>query len=140
MSYDQPQWGQGPYQANPGQTGPGYQWPPNGWGGASGPYGWAGPGTGPGAGPGPGPGAGRRIDALDVLEGMLQDGFSLSNLTRIARASGSNFWIGAAIGAGLVVLANRHDVRDAVSKVFGGAAPDAAPEPTAPAPATPPEA
>lgn len=128
MSTDQPQWN--PYGPNPGT---GYQWPPNGWG-AGGPYGGAGPqGAGPGAGPGPGPQAGRRIDALDVLEGMLLDGFSVSNLTRIARASGSNFWIGAAIGAGLVVLMNRHDLRGTVAKAFG-----TGDEPAAP-PATPQE-
>ncbi|MGQ3674505.1 hypothetical protein ACT6QH_03250 [Xanthobacter sp. TB0139] len=75
-------------------------------------------GYGPGAGPqGPYGGPGR-IDALDVLEGMLRDGFSLSNFTRIARASGSNFWIGAAIGAGAVVLLNRPDVRNAFSSAF----------------------
>lgn len=60
----------------------------------------------------------RRIDALDVLEGVLKDGFSLSNFTRIARASGSKFWLGAAIGAGLVVVATRPDVRAAVSGVL----------------------
>lgn len=66
-----------------------------------------------GAGPQAGPQ--RRIDALDVLEGMLQDGLSLSNITRIARASGSRFWLGAAIGAGVVVFLNRSDVRATVS-------------------------
>lgn len=60
----------------------------------------------------------RRIDALDVLEGVLKDGFSLSNFTRIARASGSRFWLGAAVGAGLVVVATRPDVRAAVSGVL----------------------
>lgn len=93
-----------------------------------GPQGGAGPQ--PGYGPqqsGPqGPGAQPRIDALDLLEGMLKDGFSLSSLTRIARASGSNFWIGTAIGAGVVVLLNRPDVRAAFSSVFSKAA---APEP-----------
>ncbi|MFD2249107.1 hypothetical protein FHS82_002864 [Pseudochelatococcus lubricantis] len=80
-----------------------------------------------------GPGQGQRIDALDVLEGVLKDGFSVSNLTRIARASGSNFWVGAAIGAGLVVLARRPEVRAAVSGVFRGeAAPAAAPSRDAP--------
>lgn len=89
------------------------------------------PGYGPGSGYqqqssgpgyGPGPGAARpRIDALDVLEGVLKDGFSLSNFTRIARASGSNLWIGAAIGAGLVVMMNRPDVRAAVSGIFSAA-------------------
>ncbi|ACK51823.1 hypothetical protein Msil_2907 [Methylocella silvestris BL2] len=64
------------------------------------------------------PGAERRIDLLDVVEGVLTDGFSLSNFTRIARASGSNFWIGAAIGAGLVVLAHRPDVRAAAADAF----------------------
>lgn len=78
--------------------------------------------AGPGYGPGPnGPAPGGRIDALDVLEGVLKDGFSLSNLTRIARASGSNLWIGAAIGAGLVVMMNRPDVRAAVSGIFTAA-------------------
>lgn len=62
--------------------------------------------------------AGRRIDALDVLEGVLNDGLSFSNLTRIARASGSKFWVGAAIGAGLVVVATRPDVRAAVASVL----------------------
>ncbi|MGV6872062.1 hypothetical protein ACUSIJ_05135 [Pseudochelatococcus sp. B33] len=82
-----------------------------------------------------GPGPGRRIDALDVLEGVLKDGFSVSNLTRIARASGSNFWLGAALGAGLVVLASRPDVRAAVAGAFRGAAAPAAPsrEPQSPA-------
>lgn len=103
--------GQGGYGAGPqgsgqqgyGQQGPGQQ------------------GAGPqGAGPQPGSGP-RRIDALDVLEGVLRDGFSLSNFTRIARASGSNFWIGAAIGAGAVVLLNRPDVRSAFTHVFKAA-------------------
>ena len=78
------------------------------------------PGYGPGPGAAPGGPAGR-IDALDVLEGVLKDGFSLSNFTRIARASGSNLWIGAAIGAGLVVMMNRPDVRAAVSGIFSAA-------------------
>lgn len=130
MSNDQSQWN--PYGAAPGAGfGPGYQWPPYGSGayGYAGPQGaapGAGPGPGPGAGPGAGPQAGRRIDALDVLEGVLQDGFSLSNLTRIARASGSNFWIGAAIGAGLVVLMNRADLRGGAAKT---PAPGEAPPP-----------
>lgn len=129
MSNDNPQWGPNPYGAGPQ---PGYQWQPGGWG-AGGPYGWTGPGTGPGASPGPGAGPRARIDALDVLEGVLKDGFSLSNFTRIARASGSNFWIGAAIGAGLVVLMNRPDVREAFSHAFKGHEP--APE----TPAEPPK-
>lgn len=139
MSHKNPQWG--PYPSGPYQSGPqqgGYQWGPNAWA-----PGGPGPGPGPGQGPGPGaaPGNGgqRRIDALDVLEGVLTDGFSLSNFTRIARASGSNFWIGAAIGAGLVVLVNRPDVRSAVSNIFSKAhAPDthAGPE-AAPAAKTP---
>ncbi|MGI6246456.1 MAG: hypothetical protein ACOYJQ_11885 [Pseudochelatococcus sp.] len=88
-----------------------------------------------GYGPGAGQRSGQRIDALDVLEGVLKDGFSVSNLTRIARASGSNFWLGAALGAGLVVLANRPDVRAAVAGVFrNGAPPAAAPhDPQSPA-------
>lgn len=95
----------------------------------------AGFGPQPGYGPqGPQPGGaqqgGPRIDALDVLEGVLKDGFSLSNLTRIARASGSNFWIGTAIGAGVVVLLNRPDVRAAFSSVFSKAgASDTPPKP-----------
>lgn len=60
----------------------------------------------------------RRIDALDVLEGVLNDGFSFSSLSRIARASGSKFWVGAAVGAGLVVLATRPDVRAAVAGIL----------------------
>lgn len=135
MSNDKPNWG--PYASSPypGQPQGGYQWPP--YGGA---YGW---GAGPqAAGPqaaGAQPGAGGRIDALDVLEGVLKDGFSLTNLTRIARASGSNFWVGAAIGAGLVVLVNRPDVRDTISSFFSKAT---APEPAAApeAPAEPPKA
>lgn len=85
------------------------------------------PGYGPQGGYGPqaggpqGAGGPPRIDALDVLEGVLKDGFSLSNLTRIARASGSNFWIGTAIGAGVVVLLNRPDVRSVFSSVFSKA-------------------
>lgn len=137
MSADKPQWN--PYGPNPG---PGYQWPPGGGWGPAGPYGWAGQQGGPqwngaqGPGPqGPGPQPARRIDALDVLEGMLQDGFSLSQFTRIARASGSNFWVGAAIGAGLVVLVNRPEVREAVAKVFGAGAEE--PKPTPPAAGTP---
>lgn len=142
MSKKDPQWGNsqaGATQAGPQNAGaqssgswPGYGWnagqsgygPNAGYGPGSGAnpgYG-PGPGYGPQAagpqGPGPQPGSGPRIDALDVLEGVLRDGFSMSNLTRIARASGSNFWIGAAIGAGLVVLMNRPDVRSAVSGVF----------------------
>lgn len=69
-------------------------------------------GYGPGYGPQP------RIDMLDVVEGVLKDGLSLSNFTRIARASGSNFWVGAAIGASAVVLARRPEVRAAVAGVF----------------------
>ncbi len=139
----------GGWQAGPGYgPGPGYQQPggyqpqQGGWQPPPGP-GYApggqqrGPGYGPGpndsaaygagwqqqsSGYGPGPGAARpRIDALDVLEGVLKDGFSLSNFTRIARASGSNLWIGAAIGAGLVVMMNRPDVRAAVSGIFSAA-------------------
>jgi hypothetical protein len=72
-------------------------------------------------GPQPGVGPERRIDALDVLEGVLTDGFSVSNLTRIARASGSNFWVGAAIGAGLVMLAHRSEMRLAVAAAFSKA-------------------
>lgn len=116
--------GQGPYGAG---YGPGYG-PQAGYG-----YGpQPGYGYGPHAGYGPQAGpqaASGRIDALDVLEGVLRDGFSLSNFTRIARASGSNFWVGAAIGAGLVVLMHRPDVRSAVSNVFGKAAEEAKPKP-----------
>lgn len=88
-----------------------------------------------GAGAEPGPGSQRRIDALDVLEGVLTDGLSFSNITRIARASGSNFWVGAALGAGLVVLVNRPDVRAAFGSIFRQAK---APEP--PPAQTPPSA
>lgn len=76
-----------------------------------------------GAGPyqtgayGPQPAPQRRIDLLDVVEGVLTDGLSLSNFTRIARASGSKFWLGAAIGAGLVALAHRPEVKAAVGGV-----------------------
>ncbi|MFS8037172.1 hypothetical protein ACI7BZ_09450 [Xanthobacter sp. AM11] len=140
MSHPNPPWGPyGPYPGGPTQSGPqqaGYQWAPNGWGPP--------PGGAPGGPPGgAGPGYQRRIDALDVLEGVLTDGFSLSNFTRIARASGSNFWVGAAIGAGLVVLANRPDVRSAVSNIFSkGHGPQAPDTPDTPAagPATPPQA
>lgn len=93
--------------------------------------GWTGAGPQPGAGWGPGWGAGPqagpqtgertgRIDLLDVVEGVMRDGFSLSNFTRIARASGSNFWVGAAIGASAVVLARRPDVRAALGGIFKG--------------------
>lgn len=40
-----------------------------------------------------------RVDALDLLEGVLRNGFSLASVSRIARARGPNFWIGAAIGS-----------------------------------------
>lgn len=118
MSNNNQQWG-GP------QSGPFYgQGQQNNFG--QGGYGQGGYGAGQaGAGPqgagqqGAGPQAGpRRVDALDVLEGVLRDGFSLSNFTRIARASGSNFWIGAAIGAGAVVVMNRPDVRNAFTNIF----------------------
>ncbi len=112
MSNYNQQWG-GP------QSGPYYGQGQGGYG--AGPQGAGPQDAGPqGAGPQPGGGA-RRIDALDVLEGVLRDGFSLSNFTRIARASGSNFWIGAAIGAGAVVLMNRPDVRSAFTHVFKAA-------------------
>lgn len=129
MSNYNQQWGgpqSGPFygQNGYGQNGYGAGAQGRGQQGA-GPQGTGPQGAGPqGAGPqgaGPQPGGARRIDALDVLEGVLRDGFSLSNFTRIARASGSNFWIGAAIGAGAVVLINRHDVRSAVSNVFKAA-------------------
>ncbi|MGH2340746.1 hypothetical protein ACRC7T_04615 [Segnochrobactraceae bacterium EtOH-i3] len=116
----------GGYQPQGGwqQAGPGPGWQSGyqqapGYGPGAG-YQQAGPGYGPGPGAAPGGPAGR-IDALDVLEGVLKDGFSLSNFTRIARASGSNLWIGAAIGAGLVVMMNRPDVRAAVSGIFSAA-------------------
>lgn len=103
---DGPAYGQGYRQAGYGpQHGPGYGWQ-------------YGPQNGPQYGPQQGPGAERRVDLLDVLEGVMRDGFSLSNVTRIARASGSNFWLGAAIGAGAVVLARRPEVRAAVGDVF----------------------
>ncbi len=112
------------WQASGSQQGPGYGpgasdagWNP-GYQQAAG-AGWQ--QAGPGYGPGPGAAPGGRIDALDVLEGVLKDGFSLSSFTRIARASGSNLWIGAAIGAGLVVMLNRPDVRAAVSGIFSAA-------------------
>ncbi|WP_395665092.1 hypothetical protein [Methylocella sp.] len=116
MSNDKPQWGPYPYGPYPGA---GQQWRPEG-PAAAGPYGWSAQAAGPETEPPPA--AEGRIDALDVLEGVLKDGFSVTNLTRIARASGSNFWVGAAIGAGLVVLANRPDVRAAVSNFFSRAA------------------
>ena len=118
---DKPQWG--PYQYGP-YPGAGYQWRPDGWTAAAGPYGPYGWGAQPSAAAAEAPpepqATGGRIDALDVLEGVLKDGFNVTNLTRIARASGSNFWVGAAVGAGLVVLANRPDVRAAVSNFFSG--------------------
>ncbi len=114
MSNNNQQWGGQ-------QSGPFYGQGPGGYG--PGGYGAGQAGAGPqGAGqPGAGP---RRVDALDLLEGVLRDGFSLSNLTRIARASGSNFWIGAAIGAGAVVVMNRPDVRNAFTNIFKHAAPN----------------
>ncbi|WP_454915874.1 hypothetical protein [Xanthobacter sediminis] len=129
MSKKNPQWGgfqSGPTQGGPQQSG---QWSYGGWNAGQPGYGTQGGyGPQPGYGPqGPQPGGpqqsagGPRIDALDVLEGVLKDGFSLSNLTRIARASGSNFWIGTAIGAGVVVLLNRPDVRAVFSSVFSKA-------------------
>lgn len=69
------------------------------------------------------PGGQPRIDILDVAEGVLRDGLSVSNLTRIARASGTSFWLGAAIGAGAVVLARKPEVRDAVAGLFRGSPP-----------------
>jgi hypothetical protein len=82
----------------------------------------------------PGPaGQGRRVDALDVIEGVLTNGFSLSSFTRVARAKGSSFWIGAAIGAGLIVLMNRPEVRTAAAGIFSKAGtPPPAPEPAVP--------
>lgn len=77
------------------------------------------PPYGQGYPPPPGAPPYRRIDAMDVLEGILTDGFSISSLTRIARASGSNFWVGAAIGAGLVMLMHRPDVRATLNGVIG---------------------
>lgn len=74
--------------------------------------GW-GYGYGPQYGPGP-----RQVDLLDILEGVMQDGLSLSNLSRIARASGSKFWLGAAIGAGAVVLARKPELRESVAHIF----------------------
>jgi hypothetical protein len=98
----------GPYAGGP-QFGPG----------ASGPQGYAPNGAGQYAyGPQPGAPPERRIDALDVLEGVLTNGLNLSSLTRIARASGSNFWIGAAIGAGLVVMAHRSEVGSVIANAF----------------------
>lgn len=88
MSYDYGNWG---------NRGPGQQW-----GGAYGPP----------------PGNQGRIDVLDVMEGVLKDGFSVSNLARIARASGSGFWVGAAIGAGAVLLAKKPELRAAVGGLF----------------------
>lgn len=126
MPYDNTQvraQGSGAYQGGPQQG--------DGWPGGPQP---GGPNAGFGAGPGPG--AQRRIDALDVLEGVLTDGFSFSNITRIARASGSNFWVGAALGAGLVVLMNRPDVRAAFGSIFRPAGAPASP--TEPAPQSPP--
>lgn len=46
----------------------------------------------------------------------MRDGFSLSNVTRIARASGSNFWVGAVIGAGADLA---EEGRHAVSRELG---------------------
>jgi len=60
----------------------------------------------------------RRIDAFDVIEGMLKDGFSLSSFSRIARARGSNFWIGAALGATAVVLFSKPEARAAAASFF----------------------
>ncbi len=105
------------YGQGAGAPGGGYGYGPGAQG--YGPQGYGPQGYGP-QGPGPGQGTGR-IDALDVLEGVLKDGLSISNFTRIARASGSNFWVGAAIGAGVVMFMNRPDVRAAVSNVFGKA-------------------
>lgn len=59
-----------------------------------------------------------RIDALDLIEGMLQDGFSLSSIRRIVQARGPNFWIGAAIGAAAVVLVTKPEARAALASVF----------------------
>lgn len=127
MSNNNQQWGgqqSGPFYGQ-GQSGYGSGGYGTGGYGAGG-YGMGQTGAGPqGAGPQAGPQAGpRRVDALDVLEGVLRDGFSLSNLTRIARASGSNFWIGAAIGAGAVVVMNRPDVRNALTNIFRNAKPN----------------
>lgn len=61
---------------------------------------------------------GPRLDALDLIEGVLRNGFSLSSVSRIARARGPNFWIGAAIGAAAVVLINKPEARAAVTEFF----------------------
>jgi len=106
MAYDQ--WDRNGFQSGPYRPDP-YQTPPR-----------------DNYGPGYGQAPERRVDLLDVVEGVLRDGFSFTNFSRIARASGSNFWIGAAIGAGLVVLANRPDIKNILKS---GAHPSAAPHP-----------
>lgn len=67
--------------------------------------------------------ADQRSDAglLNALEGVLRDGFSLSSLGRLAQASGSSFWLGAAIGAGLVVAAKQPEVRQSVAELLHAA-------------------
>lgn len=77
----------------------------------------AAPPYGPGYASGAGQATGRRFDAMDLLEGVLNDGLSLTSLTRIARASGSRFWLGAAIGVGVVMLMHRPDVRATLASV-----------------------
>lgn len=62
----------------------------------------------------------KRLDVMDVVEGFLRDGVSLSSFTRVARASGSNFWLGAAIGVSVVVLAQRPELRAALSGILHG--------------------
>jgi hypothetical protein len=69
-----------------------------------------------------------RIDALDVIEGVLKDGFSLSNFSRIARARGPNFWIGAAIGATAVVLLSKPETRAAIGAFFRAGTPSGSPQ------------
>lgn len=59
-----------------------------------------------------------RIDALDLIEGMLQDGLSFSSLRRIVRARGPNFWIGATIGAATVVIVTKPEVRATLASFF----------------------
>lgn len=59
-----------------------------------------------------------RFDALDLIEGVLKHGFSLSSVGRIAQARGPNFWIGAAIGAAAVVLISKPEARAAVAGLF----------------------
>lgn len=61
----------------------------------------------------------KREDGLGLLDGLLGEGHhGLGSLQRLVGANGTEFWVGAAVGAAAVALLSNPKVRETVGSLF----------------------